>query len=110
MHRRSGGDRRRSRPRRSRTSSAGPAKAIRLRHRLRQRRAGIRATAWANFDVDLSLGAGRAAREAFLNRYPGMREYQRRQADIAEATGGAQRAWPPLKADGRTVASGIRRP
>ena len=48
---------------------------------------GIRATAWANFDVDLRLEQAGAARDALLNRYPGVREYQRRQADVAEASG-----------------------
>jgi DNA polymerase-1 len=48
---------------------------------------GLRASAWANFEVDLSIEQASAAREAFLNRYPGIREYQRRQADLAEATG-----------------------
>ena len=61
---------------------------------------GIRATAWANFDVDLSLEQAGAAREAFLNRYPGVRAYQRRQADIAEATGVVRSVLGrPLKAE-----------
>jgi DNA polymerase I len=48
---------------------------------------GIRATAWANFDVDLTLEEAGAAREAFLNRYSGVRAYQHHQADLADATG-----------------------
>lgn len=47
----------------------------------------IRAQAWAGFDVDLTLEQAAAAREAYLNRYPGIRTYQQRQADLAEAAG-----------------------
>ena len=61
---------------------------------------GIRATAWANFDVDLTLEQAGAAREAFLNRYHGVREYQQRQADLAEATGVVRSVLGrPLKAE-----------
>jgi DNA polymerase-1 len=61
---------------------------------------GVRATAWANFDIDLTLEQASAAREAFLNRYPGVRAYQRRQADIAEATGVVRSVLGrPLKAE-----------
>jgi DNA polymerase I len=48
---------------------------------------GIRATAWAHFGVDLTLEQAGAAREAFLNRYSGVRRYQRRQADVGRASG-----------------------
>jgi DNA polymerase-1 len=61
---------------------------------------GLRASAWANFDVDLTLEQAGAAREAYLNRYPGIREYQRRQADRAEATGVVRSVLGrPLKAE-----------
>jgi len=61
---------------------------------------GIRATAWANFDVDLTIEQAGAAREAFLNRYPGIRAYQWRQADVAEATGVVRSVLGrPLKAE-----------
>jgi DNA polymerase-1 len=61
---------------------------------------GIRATAWANFEVDLTLEQAGAAREAFLTRYPDVRAYQRRQADIAEATGVVRSVLGrPLKAE-----------
>jgi DNA polymerase I len=59
---------------------------------------GLRASAWANFDVDLTLEQAGAAREAYLDRYPGIRDYQRRQADLAEATGVVRSALArPLK-------------
>jgi DNA polymerase I len=61
---------------------------------------GIRATAWANFDVDLTLAQAGAAREAFLCRYPGVRAYQRRQGDLAEAAGVVRSVLGrPLKAE-----------
>jgi DNA polymerase I len=61
---------------------------------------GLRASAWANFEVDLSLDQAGAAREAYLNRYPGIREYQRRQADLAEAAGVVRSVLGrPLKAE-----------
>jgi len=50
--------------------------------------------------VDLTIEQASAAREAYLNRYPGIRAYQRRQADIAEATGVVRSVLGrPLKAD-----------
>jgi DNA polymerase I len=61
---------------------------------------GIRATAWANFDVDMSLEQAGAAREAFLSRYCGVRAYQRHQADLADATGVVRSVLGrPLKAE-----------
>ena len=48
---------------------------------------GIRASAWSNFEIDLSLEQAGAAREALLCRYPGVRKYQRGQTDVAQATG-----------------------
>ena len=61
---------------------------------------GLRASAWANFEVDLTLDQAAAAREAYLNRYPGIREYQRRQADLAQAAGVVRSVLGrPLKAE-----------
>ena len=61
---------------------------------------GIRAAAWASFEVDLTLDQATAAREAYLNRYPGIREYQRHQADLAQAAGAVRSILGrPLKAE-----------
>jgi DNA polymerase-1 len=48
---------------------------------------GLRATAWANFDVELSIEEAGAAKEALLNAYPRVRDYQREQADRAQQEG-----------------------
>ena len=73
---------------------------------------GIRATAWANFDVDLTLEQAGAAREAFLSRYAGVRAYQQRQADHRGCRRRrAQRARPTAAAlNGKAAGSGTRRP
>jgi DNA polymerase-1 len=61
---------------------------------------GLRASAWANFDVDLTLDQAGAPREAYLNRYPGVRAYQQRQADVAAASGVVRSVLGrPLKAE-----------
>jgi DNA polymerase I len=48
---------------------------------------GLRATAWASFDVELTLEEAAAAKAALLDAFPGIREYQRDQADQAEHDG-----------------------
>jgi DNA polymerase-1 len=61
---------------------------------------GIAATAWANFGIDLSLEQADAARTAFLDRYPGVRRFQQRQADIGKASGTVRsRLGRPLKSE-----------
>jgi DNA polymerase-1 len=61
---------------------------------------GIRATAWANFDVDLTIEQAAAAREASLNQYPGVRLYQRAMANLADAAGVVHsRLGRPLRAE-----------
>ena len=89
-----------SRSSRSRTSSARRRRRSCSAPTTAPAPSGIRATAWANFDVDLTLEQAGAAREAFLNRYPGVREYQQRQADLAEAAGVVRSVLGrPLKAE-----------
>jgi DNA polymerase-1 len=48
---------------------------------------GLRASAWANFDVELSIEEAGAAKEALFRAYPGIRDYRRDQADRAQQEG-----------------------
>jgi DNA polymerase I len=48
---------------------------------------GLRATAWANFGIELSIEQAGAAKAALLNAFPGICDYQREQADRAEQDG-----------------------
>jgi DNA polymerase-1 len=48
---------------------------------------GLRASAWANFDIELSIGEAAAAKEALLSAYSGVRDYQRDQAERAQQEG-----------------------
>jgi DNA polymerase-1 len=61
---------------------------------------GIRASAWAGFDIDLTEAEAGAARSAFLFRYSGVATYQQEQADVARATGVVRSVLGrPLKAE-----------
>jgi DNA polymerase I len=48
---------------------------------------GLRASAWANFGIDMGVEEAGAAKETLLTAYPGIRAYQREQADRAEQQG-----------------------
>jgi DNA polymerase I len=47
----------------------------------------LRASAWDSYGVDLTIEEAAAAKAALLDAFPGIREYQRDQADQAEHDG-----------------------